>query len=191
MTASFTSLPADLPVPTDDGAADHLPGAIIPHLVMDVTDGTRIDLADAARGRWVLFVYPKTGAPGQEMPSGWDEIPGARGCTTEACGFRDNLSALHATGVSAVYGLSAQDTHYQSEAVARLHLPYPLVSDTGFLLRDAMGFPVFEAGGMTLYKRMTLVVAGDRIEHVFYPVFPPDTHAAQVVDWLLRHPAAG
>lgn len=191
MTGGFTSLPADLPVPTDDGAADHLPGATIPRLVLDATDGSRIDLANSARGRWVLFVYPKTGAPGQEMPSGWDEIPGARGCTTEACGFRDNLSALHAAGAGAVYGLSAQDTQYQREAVARLHLPYPLLSDTELLLRDAMGFPVFEAGGMTLFKRMTLVVAGDRIEHVFYPVFPPDAHAAQVVEWLQRHPAAG
>lgn len=187
-TPSYEILPSNLPQPVDDGLADHLLGARVPYLAFRATDGSEVSLAPGTPGRRVLFVYPTTGVPGEDMPRGWDDIPGARGCTPEACGFRDNLESLRDAGAAEIYGLSTQDTAYQLELARRLHLPYPLLSDPDLLFRRELGLPVFEVEGKTFYKRMTLVLSADTIEHVFYPVFPPDEHAADVVAWLLAHP---
>jgi peroxiredoxin len=180
-----TQLPADLPVPTDDGAADHLPGLALPPIALPSTAGGAISLDGLGRGRphTVLYVYPMTGKPGAALPEGWDSIPGARGCTPESCGFRDHHADLAAAGAD-VYGLSTQSTADQAEAAERLHLPFPLLSDEGTLLAQTpLRLPVFDAGGPR-YRRLTLVIAEGRIEHVFYPVFPPDTHASEVLSWL-------
>ncbi|GAA4629961.1 redoxin family protein [Actinoallomurus vinaceus] len=180
-----TKLPADLPVPYDDGAADHLPGRAVPSLRLPSTAGDMIDLAELGRdGRSILYCYPLTGRPDADLPEGWDAIPGARGCTPEACGFRDHHEELREAGVSGVFGLSSQDTDYQREVVDRLSLPFAMLSDTGFRLADALDLPTFHAGGSRLYKRLTLVIRDGRIEHVFYPIFPPDRHARQVLGWL-------
>ena len=191
MASTHDQLPDNLPVPVDDGGSDHLLGAVLPSLLLNATCGARVDLAAVSHGRWILFVYPMTGVPGEDLPDGWDEIPGARGCTSEACGFRDNIDALRNAGVNAIYGMSTQDTAYQSELVDRLHLPYAMLSDTNLMLRDAMAFPAFEVNGMALYKRMTLVLNGSTIEHVFYPVFPPNEHATRIVEGLEKNPANG
>jgi peroxiredoxin len=183
-------LPSDLPRPVDDGAAAHLAGRPLPALVLPATDGTSVDLAELGPGRTVLYVYPMTGRPGVDLPDGWDEIPGARGCTPESCAFRDHFAELRAAGAVAVHGLSSQDTAYQGEAAQRLALPFTLLSDADRALAADPGLPTFEAGGMTLYRRITLIVADGRIEHVFYPVFPPDAHAGEVLAWLQRSPAA-
>jgi peroxiredoxin len=183
------NLPAGLPVPHDDGAADHVPGAALPPLTVPATDGSSVHLAALGPGRTVLYLYPMTGRPGVDLPGGWDEIPGARGCTPEACAFRDHHRDLIDAGAARVYGLSSQDTGYQREAVQRLHLPFAILSDPDLRLADAMGLPTFEAGGTRLYSRLTMIVSGGRVEHVFYPVFPPDGHAGQVLDWLAAHPA--
>jgi peroxiredoxin len=132
----------------------------------------------------VVYLYPRTGRPGTDSPAGWDLIPGARGCTPEACGFRDHYQDLLAAGAASVFGLSSQDTGYQREAVERLHLPFPMLSDPALSLAGALHLPTFPAGGMTLYKRLTLILRDGVIEHVFYPVFPPDQHAQQVLSWL-------
>jgi len=147
------------------------------------------DLAEIARNRTVLFVYPRTGQPGAALPEGWDEIPGARGCTPETMGFRDHESALRESGV-AVYGLSSQDPAYQRELVQRLQVEFPILSDERLQLADALSLPTFTAAAMRLYTRITLVLGKGRVEHVFYPVFPTDTHAAQVLDWVRAHPSA-
>jgi peroxiredoxin len=185
----FTTLPDDLPAPEDDGAAEHLPGATLPHLTLPASDGTRVDLAGLGDGRTVLYLYPLTGRPGVELPEGWDEIPGARGCSTEACDFRDHFADLRKAGANQVYGVSSQDPDYQAEVVERLRLPFVMLSDPEFALAGALGgLPTFAAPGHErLYKRLTLIVAGGRVEHVFYPVFPPNTHAQQVLDWLTGH----
>ena len=184
-----TQLPADLPVPVDDGAANHLPGLALPPITLASTAGgtVSLDTLGADRPRTVLYVYPMTGRPGADLPDGWDSIPGARGCTPESCGFRDHHRDLAAAG-AAVYGLSTQSTAEQAEAAERLNLPFPLLSDHETLLaQPPLRLPSFEAGGIARYRRLTLVIAGGRIEHVFYPVFPPDTHAAQVLAWLQKH----
>jgi peroxiredoxin len=183
----FSQLPADLPVPEDDGAADHLPGLALPALTLPATDGSTVDLGSFGPGRTVLYLYPRTGRPGEPLPTGWDQIPGARGCTPESCAFRDHHADLTAAG-AAVYGLSAQDTGYQHEAVQRLHLPFPLLSDPDLQLGAALRLPTFEVDGMRLYHRLTLVVRDGRVEHVWYPIFPPDGHAEQVLAWLRAHP---
>jgi peroxiredoxin len=183
-------LPDDLPVPVDDGAADHLTGASMPELSLTATDGRTVELAALGAGPTIVYAYPMTGRPGVDLPDGWDEIPGARGCTPESCAFRDHFADLRAAGADAVYGLSSQDTDYQREAVERLNLPFPMLSDPALKLARALGLPTFETAGMELYQRLTLVVADGRIVHVFYPVFPPDGHAAQVLAWLRDHPAA-
>jgi peroxiredoxin len=180
-------LPADLPVPEDDGAADHLPGLAMPRIELPSTAGDAVTLPLA--GRSVLYIYPLTGRPGHDLPDGWDAIPGARGCTPEACGFRDHHDELTAAGATHVFGLSSQDTAYQREAADRLGLPFAMLSDTGFRLADALDLPTFEAGGVRLYKRLTLITRDETIEHVFYPIFPPDGHARQVLAWLLDNPA--
>ena len=176
-------LPSDLPVPDDDGAAAHLTGMRMPHVVLASTRGRKVDLSSLGGDRTVLYLYPRTGRPGHEVPAGWDAIPGARGCTPESCGFRDHFRELKGLGAG-VFGLSTQDTAYQREAAQRLELPFELLSDVDFQLTDAMRLPTFEFEGVRLLKRLTMVVRDGAVEHVFYPVFPPDSHAEQVVAWL-------
>lgn len=177
-------LPGDLPVPEDDGAARHLPGQRMPDITLPRSDGGETRLSALGSGRTVIYLYPMTGKPGVSLPEGWDQIPGARGCTPEACGFRDHHSDLLAAGAARVYGMSSQSPGYQREAVERLNLPFPMLSDPGLAAAAALRLPTFTAGGATLYKRLTLIVTDGVIEHVFYPVFPPDGHASEVLDWL-------
>ena len=179
---SIYQLPADLPVPVDDGAADHLVGLELPRLVLDSSSGP-VDLAELAAGRAVLYVYPATGFPGRPTPDGWDAIPGARGCTPQSCAFRDHAGELAELGAR-VAGLSAQPLEQQIEFAQREHMPFPVVADPRLELGDALGLPTFEFGGATLYKRITLVLEAGRVTRVFYPVFPPDRNAADVVAWL-------
>ncbi len=184
----YPSLPADLPVPQDDGAADHLPGMAAPHLHLASTTGKAIRLDALGPGRTVLYIYPLTSRPGTDLPQGWDLIPGARGCTPEACGFRDHHQDLLTAGAARLLGLSSQDTSYQREAAERLHLPFQMLSDPALNLASALGLPTFQASGLTLYKRLTMIIGDNVIEHAFYPVFPPDKHAQQVLDWLRENP---
>jgi peroxiredoxin len=190
MNRDLQRLPSDLPVPVDDGAAAHLPGTAMPAIGLPSTDGDtfRVDVTPDGSRRLVIYAYPRTGRPGEDpLVADWDAIPGARGCTPEACGFRDHAADLNGAG-AAVAGLSTQDSDYQREAAGRLRLPFPLLSDAELRLTAALNLPTFEAGGQTLLKRVTLVVRDRRIEHVFYPVFPPDTHAATVLRWLTANP---
>jgi peroxiredoxin len=180
---NLMQLPTDLPVPVDDGAADHLTGLALPGVALAATDGTQVDLSRLA-GRTVVYVYPRTGEPGKPSPDGWDAIPGARGCTPQSCGFRDHYGTLTGLGVRQIYGLSTQDSAYQREAVERLHLPFPILSDEDLALTQAMRLPTFEVAGMTLLKRMAWVIDDGIMTKVFYPVFPPDQNAAEVVAWL-------
>jgi peroxiredoxin len=182
-------LPVDLPVPADDGAARHLPRRTLPRLALQATDGSRVRLDRVSAGRWVLFIYPSTGKPGADIPPGWNEIPGARGCSQEACSFRDSLNALKAAGAARVFALSTDPSEYQHELVRRLHLPYRMLSDPRRSLGQALDLPTFEANGMTLYKRLTMIVRDNTIEHVFYPIFPPNMHASEVLDWLRANPS--
>ena len=178
------SLPDDLPVPEDDGACDHLAGGRLPDLELHATTGARISLAAiGARGTAVLFVYPRTGKPGEPLPPGWDLIPGARGCTPQSCAFRDLHGEFSDRGVE-VFGLSAQSPADQLEFAERVHLEFPLLSDTSLELRDRLGLPTFEVAGTTLYKRVTIVIRDGEIVKVLYPVFPPDRNAAEVLAWL-------
>ena len=177
-------LPEGLPVPVDDGGADHLPGLELPNVVLASSRGP-VDLAELAAERLVLYVYPRTGRPGQAPAAGWDAIPGARGCTPQSCGFRDHASELAALGAR-VAGLSAQPLEEQIEFAQRNHMPYPVISDEWLELERWLGLPTFDVEGMTLYKRLTLVVEAGRIGKVFYPVFPPDRNAEEVVAWLRR-----
>ena len=174
---------ATIPAPPDDGAARHLAGARMASVPLRTTDGGTVDLATLS-GRAVVYAYPRTGLPGVENPDGWDMIPGARGCTPQSCSFRDHHAELKALGVDYLFGLSTQNPDYQREAVERLHLPFAILSDQHLKLTRAMDLPTFEAGGMTLLKRVTLVIDDGRVEHVFYPVFPPDRSASDVVKWL-------
>ena len=176
------TLPPDLPVPVDDGGADHLTGEAIPALRLDSSQGP-VDLAELAAERLVLYVYPRTGTPGVEPPDGWDAYPGARGCTPQSCAFRDHGSELAAFGVRGA-GLSAQSLPEQVEFAQRTHMPYPVIADPELQLRETLGLPTFEIAGMTLYKRLALVAENGTIVKVFYPVFPPDRNAADVLDWL-------
>lgn len=172
-----------LPRPVNDGAASHLPGAALPDIALPATTGPDISLARLA-GRTVLYAYPMTGKPGVALPDGWDEIPGARGCTPQACAFRDRYADLHAAGAGHVFGIFTQDTAYQREAAERLHLPFPLLSDAALRLTTALRLPVMVVGGTMLLKRMALIIEDGIIAHVFYPVFPPDRNAADVLQWL-------
>jgi peroxiredoxin len=178
-------LPEDLPAPQDDGAARHLNGMRLPSIPLVATDGSSVDLSKL-KGRTVVYIYPRTGRPGQALPTGWDAIPGARGCTPQSCGFRDHFADLKALGVAQLYGLSTQDGAYQREAVERLHLPFAILSDEGLALARALKLPTFAVDGMTLIKRMVWVIDDGVITHVFYPVFPPDRSADEVVDWLRK-----
>jgi peroxiredoxin len=179
-------LPNELPVPEDDGACDHLVGRAVPSISLIATSGRRVDLG-ALDGRTVVYAYPRTGRPDQEVPAGWNEIPGARGCTPQSYAFRDHHAELQALGAR-VFGLSTQDTDYQREAVDRLQLTFDLLSDAELAVTRALSLPTFEFEGMTLTKRLTLILADGVIEHVFYPVFPPDRNAADVIGWLEMHP---
>jgi peroxiredoxin len=176
-------LPAGIPAPQDDGAAKHLAGTMMPDIPLPATDGQSVNLSKL-KGRTVLYIYPRTGVPGVDLPPGWDGIPGARGCTPQSCGFRDHFAELKRLGVAQLYGLSTQDTAYQQEAVNRLHLPFAILSDEKLALTKAMNLPTFVTSGMTLLKRMALVIDDGVIGKVFYPVFPPDKSAADVVAWL-------
>jgi peroxiredoxin len=183
-----TVLPANLPAPVDDGAAGHLPGLSVPDVALPSTDGGEVRLSDSRAERTVVYAYPRTGRPGEPaLVPDWDGIPGARGCTPESCGFRDHHRELAEIGAE-VYGLSTQHTADQREAAERLHLPFPLLSDADLRLATALRLPTFEVAGHMLLKRLTFVVRDGRIEHVWYPVFPPDTHAAEVVAWLREVP---
>jgi peroxiredoxin len=176
-------LPADLPVPVDDGAAGHLEGMTLPALALPSTSGADIDLAAASAGTLVIYLYPRTGRPGESLPEGWDEIPGARGCTPQSCAFRDHFGELRALGAD-VLGLSAQSLPDQMEFAQRVGLPYPILSDPELELAGSLRLPTFEVAGMRLYRRLTLIARGGRIAKVFYPVFPPDRNATDVVAWL-------
>jgi peroxiredoxin len=178
------ALPPDLPEPEDDGAADHLPGMHVPAIALPSTAGGEVRL-DILPGRTVLFCYPRTGQPDKELPPGWNDIPGARGCTPEACGFRDRHDQFTDLGAR-VMALSTQDTDYQREMAGRLEVPFEVLSDAELKLVRALRLPTFTIDGMTLVKRLTLIIRDGEIEHVFYPVFPPDTHAGKVLDWLRR-----
>src|SRR5262252_7755863 len=180
-----TVLPTDIPVPQDDGAARHLAGLRLPSVPLAATDGAQVDLSKL-KGRTVVYIYPRTGVPGQSPPDGWDAIPGARGCTPQSCSFRDHFAELRQLGVAHLYGLSTQDTPYQREAVERLKLPFAILSDAELKLARAIDLPTFAVAGMTLLKRMALVVDDGVIGKVFYPVFPPDKNAAEVIAWLQR-----
>lgn len=181
-----------IPAPQDDGAACHLMGARVASVPLRATNGDTIDLS-ALPGRTIVYAYPRTGRPGVENPDGWDMIPGARGCSPQACSFRDHFAELKGLGIDHLFGLSTQGTDYQREAAERLHLPFAILSDEDLELTRAMDLPTFETGGMTLLKRFTLVIDNSRVEHVFYPVFPPDRSASNVIEWLSRKasPKAG
>ncbi|MDB5821473.1 MAG: peroxiredoxin [Herminiimonas sp.] len=179
---NLNALPQNLPRPEDDGACTHLNGMRLPAVYLNSTSGSRIDLS-TVRGQLILYFYPMTGKPGIALPDGWDQIPGARGCTPQSCSFRDHHAELLALS-AAVYGISTQDTEYQSEAANRLHLPFELLSDYRREFSKALSLPSFEVEGKQLIKRLTLVVRDGTIVKVFYPVFPPDQNADDVLNWL-------
>jgi len=179
---NLNQLPTDLPVPQDDGACNHLVGMPLPNVALLATDGSMVNLSQLA-GRLVIYCYPMTGQPNVPLPEGWDQIPGARGCTPQSCAFRDHyqeLQALHAN----VFGLSVQSTDYQREMATRLHLPFQVLSDEQYQFQKALNLPTFVAAGMTLLKRVTLISHQGRIEAVHYPIFPSDSDPAWVLDYL-------
>jgi len=174
-----------IPAPIDDGATRHLVGARLVSVPLQATDGETVNLS-SLRGRTIVYAYPRKGRPGAENPEGWDMIPGARGCTPQTCSFRDHFAELKALGVHHLFGLSTQSPDYQREAADRLHLPFAILSDEHLSLTRAMNLPSFETNGMTLLKRFTLVIDNGKVEHVFYPVFPPDRSATNVIEWLKK-----
>jgi peroxiredoxin len=185
-TDSLYSLPEDLPVPEDDGACDHLRRSLLPPIGLRATSGLMVDLSKEGRPWLVIYCYPRTGRPDQEPPGGmaaWNAIPGARGCTPQSCAYRDHYTELTALGAT-VYGLSTQDSDYQLEAVQRLQLPFPLLSDARLAFARALRLPTFTFAGIELIKRLTLIARAGRIEEVLYPVFPSDADAERVIEWL-------
>lgn len=182
---SYSTLPANLPVPIDDGVCQHLQNAMLPDIALASTQGSPVNLRQLT-GWSVIYIYPMTGLPGTALPDGWDNIPGARGCTPQSCAFRDHHSELQQLGAR-VFGLSTQTTAYQTEAATRLHLPFDLLSDAQFAFTDALQLPTFEVNHQRLIKRITLLVLDGKITHLMYPVFPPDQNATQVIDWLKTH----
>ncbi len=182
---NLSDLPADLPRPVDDGAAAHLEGLRLPGVSLGATSGESVDLSRLA-GRVVIYVYPMTGRPGVALPEGWESIPGARGCTPQSCAFRDHHEELESLRTR-VFGLSTQSTDYQREARERLRLPFELLSDSERRLKALLRLPTFTAAGMELYKRLTLIAEDGRIRKVFYPVFPPDRNAGDVLGWLRQY----
>lgn len=189
MSTNLSQLPKDLPVPVDDGAAVHLPGSVLPNIALPSTNGATVNLGGLG-GRWVIYIYPMTGRPDVSLPDGWDAIPGARGCTPQSCSFRDHYAELKALNTG-VFGLSAQTTEYQREARDRLHLPFQLLSDSTLRLKSTMRLPTFTVAGMELFKRLTLIAHDGRIEKIFYPVFPPDQNADEVLAWLRKNAQPG
>lgn len=186
MTTNLYELPDDLPVPVDDGAADHLLGMPVPPIELMSTANRMVNLAEVSkRQRMVVYCYPMTGAPNQQLPAGWDEIPGARGCTPQSCSFRDHFAELQVLGAP-VFGLSTQTTEYQQEMARRLRLPFEVLSDAELTLTKALRLPTFEVESKTLLRRLTLILAGVEIIKVFYPVFPPDKNAEEVIGWLSK-----
>ena len=179
---TYETIPEDLPRPIDDGACDHLIGMKLPDIDLLATDGSVVNLS-AQKRKTVVYCYPMTGKPGIPLPEGWDEIPGARGCTPQSCSFRDHHSELSALGAD-VFGLSAQDTEYQREMVERLHLPFLVLSDANFKFCELMRLPTFEASGMRLLKRVTMIAENNTIMKVHYPIFPSDSDAAWVIEQL-------
>ena len=179
-----------IPAPTDDGGAVHLKGTEIPSISLLATNDTSIDLSQLS-GRTVVFAYPRTGEPGKiSLVDDWDMIPGARGCTPQTCSFRDLFAELKAAGAKHVFGLSTQSNAYQAEMAARLHLPFPVLSDEKLDLTEALQLPTMQVAGLTLIKRLALIVDDGRITQVFYPVFPPDSNAGDVLAWLKENPKA-
>jgi peroxiredoxin len=176
-----------IPAPEDDGAAKHLIGMKLPVLSLQATNGEHIDLS-SLQGRSVIYAYPMTGRPDVPLPDGWDMIPGARGCTPQSCAFRDLAHELKIAGAGHIFGLSTQSSDYQAEAAERLHLPFPLLSDVDMLLTNALKLPTLIVSDAILLRRLTLVINDAKIEHVFYPIFPPDQNASDVVDWLMANP---
>ncbi|OIQ90793.1 putative peroxiredoxin bcp [mine drainage metagenome] len=189
MSTNLSQLPKDLPAPVDDGAASHLAGSLFPNLALNSTDGVSVNLAGLS-GRWVIYIYPMTGRPDVPLPEGWDGIPGARGCTPQSCGFRDHYAELKMLNTG-VFGLSAQTTEYQREARDRLHLPFQLLSDSTLRLKSTMRLPTFTVAGMELFKRLTLITRDGLIEKFFYPIFPPDQNADEVLLWLRKNAQPG
>jgi peroxiredoxin len=187
VTDGYSELPEDLPIPVDDGAADHLPGRAVPKLGLESTLGGELDLREASRGLTVVYIYPRTGTPGKPLPAGWDEIPGARGCTPQSCAFRDHVLELAAYGATVV-GVSTQAAHEQREFAAREYIPYPLLSDPELGLANILGLPTFEAAGMRLYRRLSFIARESQIVKVFYPVFPPHRNPADILAWLAEQP---
>jgi len=179
-------IPTGLPIPQDDGSTDHLKGLRLPNVSLKATDGTTINFGDIF-SRLVIYCYPMTGQPNVALPDGWDQIPGARGCTPQSCSFRGHYQELQALGAE-VIGLSVQTTEYQKEMVDRLHLPFPVVSDADYQFQKALNMPTFVAAGMTLLKRVTLIANHGVIEAVHYPIFPSDSDPGWVIDHLKRHP---
>jgi peroxiredoxin len=187
---NLNELPPNLPKPVDDGGARHLKGMALPDLALPSTANRPVNLSKVSAPRVVIYCYPMTGRPDRTLPAGWNDIPGARGCTPETCGFRDHhkdLAKLHAE----VFGVSTQTTDYQQEMVKRLEVPFEVLSDEHFAFTRALRLPTFAVEGMTLIKRLTLIARNGRIEQVFYPVFPPDKHAEEIIAWLRRHPVVG
>ncbi len=182
---SLTTLPANLPVPVDDGACQHLLHTLLPDIALASTQGQSVNLCKLV-GWSVIYIYPMTGQPGKALPDGWDSIPGARGCTPQSCAFRDHHAELQQLGAQ-VFGLSTQTTAYQTEAATRLHLPFALLSDAQFAFADALQLPTFEINHQRLIKRITLLVLDGKIAHYMYPVFPPDQNATHIIDWLKQH----
>ena len=183
---SLSDLPDNLPIPIDDGGADHLAGMNLPALSLTATSGDRLSL-DKIAGTVVMYIYPMTGRPDVALPTGWEQIPGARGCTPQSCSFRDHHAELQALGAS-VFGLSCQSSEYQNEAKSRLHLPFQLLSDEALALKQALSLPTMLVEGMELYKRLTLIAVDGKIEKVYYPVFPPDKNIDDVLAWLQENP---
>ena len=179
---TYETIPEDLPRPIDDGACDHLIGMKLPDIDLLATDGSVVNLS-AQKRKTVVYCYPMTGKPGIPLPEGWDEIPGARGCARQSCSFRDHHSELSALGAD-VFGLSAQDTEYQREMVERLHLPFLVLSDANFKFCELMRLPTFEASGMRLLKRVTMIAENNTIMKVHYPIFPSDSDAPWVIEQL-------
>jgi len=184
---NLSQLPSDLPVPQDDGAAEHLVGMALPAISLSATTNIQFPLSKV-NGRLVIYCYPMTGQPNVALPDGWDQIPGARGCTPQSCSFRDHYQELRSLGAEVV-GLSVQSTEYQQEMADRLHLPFPVLSDDSYQLQRVLQLPTFVAAGMTLLKRITLIVNNGVIEAVHYPIFPSDSDPAWVMDYLKNNPA--
>lgn len=183
LTVSDTSFPSDLPVPQDDGACSHLTGFKIPSVSLPSTSGEKVNVSKLS-GLAIIFCYPRTGAPGEQIPDEWNIIPGARGCTPQACSFRDEMDELRKLGVNTIFGVSTQDTPYQQEVKSRVHLPYELLSDADLEFTKALKLPTFDWQGNKLIKRLALAVEDSQITKVWYPVFPPDANAKEVVAWL-------